>query len=41
MRAMWREAARYEPAMAEDERDELLAGWHRALDRSRAWAREA
>ena len=38
---MWREAARYEPAMAEDERDELLAEWHRALDRSRAWAREA
>ena len=41
VRAMWREAARYEPAMAEDERDELLAEWHRALDRSRAWAREA
>ena len=34
--AMWREAARYEPAMAADERDELLAEWHRALDRSRA-----
>ena len=41
VRAMWREAARYEPAMAESERDELLAEWHRALDRSRAWAREA
>jgi glycerol kinase len=39
VRAMWREAARYEPAMSEDERAELLAGWHRALDRSRAWAR--
>jgi glycerol kinase len=39
--AMWREAARYEPAMAPAKRDELLADWHRALDRSRAWAREA
>ena len=41
VRAMWREAARYEPAMASSEREELLAEWHRALDRSRAWAREA
>jgi glycerol kinase len=41
VRSMWREAARYEPAMASSEREELLAGWHRALDRSRAWAREA
>jgi glycerol kinase len=41
VRSMWREAARYEPAMAEAERAELLADWHRALDRSRAWAREA
>ena len=35
---MWREAARYEPAMGEDERDALLADWRRALDRSRGWA---
>jgi glycerol kinase len=40
VRAMWREAARYEPSMGEDERAELLDGWHRALERSRAWARE-
>ena len=26
VRAMWREAARYEPAMADSEREELLAG---------------
>ena len=32
------EAARYEPRMGEDERATLLDGWHRALDRSRAWA---
>ncbi len=33
---MWREAARYEPAMGADEREALLADWHRALERSRA-----
>jgi glycerol kinase len=36
--AMWREAARYEPRMGEDERESLLAEWHRALQRSRGWA---
>ncbi len=35
---MWREAAAYEPQMGADERSALLAGWHRALDRSRGWA---
>jgi len=35
---MWREAARYEPRMGEDERETLLAEWHRALERSRGWA---
>ena len=35
---MWREAARYEPRMGEDEREALLADWHRALERSRGWA---
>jgi len=29
---------RYEPRMAEDERETLLDGWHRALERSRGWA---
>ncbi|HKI65795.1 MAG TPA: FGGY-family carbohydrate kinase, partial [Solirubrobacterales bacterium] len=36
--AMWREAARYEPRLGADERESLLAEWHRALDRSRNWA---
>ena len=36
--AMWREAARYEPRMAEDEREGLLADWRRALERSKGWA---
>jgi glycerol kinase len=35
---MWRESARYEPTMKEDERAALLADWHRAVERARAWA---
>ncbi len=37
-RAMWREAERYEPAMSADERETLLAGWARALERAAGWA---
>jgi glycerol kinase len=36
VRAMWRQAARYEPSMSEDAREELLAGWARALARARS-----
>jgi glycerol kinase len=35
---MWREAARYEPAMGEDERQALLAEWRRAVERAKGWA---
>jgi glycerol kinase len=35
---MWREAARYEPRMGSEQRRDLLADWHRALERSRGWA---
>ncbi len=35
---MWREAARYEPAMGGEEREALLAEWRRALERSKGWA---
>jgi glycerol kinase len=35
---MWREAARYEPAMGAGEREALLGDWRRALERSRGWA---
>jgi glycerol kinase len=35
---MWREAARFEPAMGAGEREALLAEWRRALERSRGWA---
>jgi glycerol kinase len=37
---LWREAARYEPQMSDDERQALLADWRRALDRARGWAGE-
>ncbi len=36
---MWREAARYEPRMQDGEREQLVGGWRRALQRSRDWAR--
>jgi glycerol kinase len=35
---MWREAARYEPAMSSDEREGLLERWREAVARSRGWA---
>jgi glycerol kinase len=35
----WRERERYEPRMGEAEREELLDGWHRAVERAGAWAR--
>jgi glycerol kinase len=34
VRAMWRQAARYEPSMPADEREALLVGWQRALARA-------
>ncbi len=37
VRELWREGARYEPAMGAGERERLLHGWDRALDRSRGW----
>jgi glycerol kinase len=37
--SIWREAARYEPRMSEDERRVLLEQWRRAVERSRDWAR--
>jgi glycerol kinase len=36
VRAGWRERARFEPRMDEDERAHLLAGWHGALARARS-----
>jgi glycerol kinase len=39
--AMWRERATYEPRISADERESLLDGWHRAVERSRDWASES
>ncbi|MGI8430339.1 MAG: glycerol kinase GlpK [Solirubrobacteraceae bacterium] len=33
----WRERWRYEPAIGADERETLLHGWRRALERARGW----
>jgi glycerol kinase len=33
----WRERARYEPEMGEDQRRTLLGEWRRAVDRARSW----
>ena len=34
----WRLSRRYQPKMAEGERETLYAGWQRAVERSRGWA---
>jgi glycerol kinase len=34
----WRPSRRYEPTMSEDRRADLMAHWHRAIDRARNWA---
>jgi len=39
--AMWREAARYEPTIGEDERGSLVRQWGRAVERAKGWAEEA
>jgi len=39
VRAMWREAARYEPRMPDSERERLLGEWALALERASGWAR--
>ncbi len=39
VREMWKEAARYEPQMADSERDELLGRWREAVRRARGWSR--
>jgi glycerol kinase len=35
---MWRESARYEPSMSAEQSEALLAGWSRAVERSKGWA---
>jgi glycerol kinase len=38
IRTMWRQAALYEPTMRAEQREELLAEWHRAVERAMGWA---
>ncbi len=40
VRESWRERARYEPRMGDDEREGLLGDWARALERAGGWAHE-
>ena len=39
LRTCWRLDRAYEPKMSADEREFLLSGWHRAVDRCRGWAK--
>jgi glycerol kinase len=34
----WRERRRFEPRMSQDERQTLLADWHRAVEHAKGWA---
>jgi len=36
--ALWQAERRFEPAMPAAQRDQLMAGWKRAVDRARDWA---
>ncbi|MHB1924094.1 MAG: glycerol kinase, partial [Acidimicrobiales bacterium] len=35
----WRADARFDPGVGPDVADARMAGWHRALERARGWAR--
>ena len=38
--SLWREAARYEPRMGDDERQTLVDDWRRAVERAEGWERD-
>jgi glycerol kinase len=40
IRSMWKADRVFEPAMEEDRRGELLAGWTKALDRAKGWVQK-
>ena len=40
IRGLWRKDVTFTPDMADDRREKLLKGWHRAVKRSLEWARE-
>ena len=38
LKSLWRQDAVFQPDMAQERRNALLSGWHRAVGRSRNWA---
>ena len=38
IRACWRLDRRYEPCLPEGRRQQLLAGWQKAVERAKAWS---
>jgi glycerol kinase len=38
IRRIWRSGGRFEPAMPAAERDALVEGWRRAVERAKGWA---
>jgi glycerol kinase len=38
IRRIWRSGGRFEPRMPAPERDALVGGWRRAVDRAKGWA---
>ena len=38
--ALWQAEQRFEPSMPAKKRDTLLAGWKKALERSKGWAKD-
>ena len=41
LKRLWVCDSTFEPALATEDREQLLSGWHRAVGRSRDWARSA
>jgi glycerol kinase len=38
IRGIWRAGGRFEPTMSAAERDALVEGWRRAVERAKGWA---
>jgi len=37
LKQLWKQDLVFEPRMSAEQREQLLHGWHRAVDRSRDW----
>lgn len=40
IRKLWQEEHRFSPALSEEERQKLLFGWRKAVERAKGWAKE-